>query len=194
MNARSFVLTVLTLGWSAGWSLAGTWEPVDYSLERYEHIWKSSPFVAATETAPKGGSIALRYSVTGFAQIGDTEMVFLFDRIGLSRFSVTKDTPENGVELLEVAEQTEVSPLGAKIRVNGEVAEISYDASLATSDMTTSPARNGSQAPSIPPPPNGQNLQNSQGVVAPGSPVQVSEKAAVPRPTRVIRRRPLVVQ
>lgn len=108
-----------------------TWMPTQHELERYEHIWKAAPFIAATEVTPKGESIAQRFALTGFARLGDSEVIFVFDRKSLSRFSVAKGSPQQGVELIAVAEKDNINELGARIKAEGEVAEITYDASVA---------------------------------------------------------------
>lgn len=125
-------LPALALAGGLGFAHADdVWMPTQHELERYEHIWKAAPFIAATEVTPKGESIAQRFALTGFARLGESEVIFLFDRKSLSRFSVAKGSPQNGVELLAVAEKANINELGARIKAEGEVAEITYDASVA---------------------------------------------------------------
>jgi hypothetical protein len=164
---------------------AGEWTPVQHSLERYEHIWKSSPFIAATEVTPQAESLAQRYAVTGFARIGDADVVFLFDRKSLSRLSVGTGSPAQGVELLEVMEAGDMASLRARIRVGGQVSEIGYDAGAGSGDAvgkTPSVPQGGPTSP-LPPPiaPPPQVAPN----VAP-----VAQKAPqTGKPVKIIRRK-----
>ena len=100
---------------------ADEWVPPPRGIDRYEHIWKTSPFVAVAEVNPQAESLASRYAVTGFARVGASEVVFLLDRKGLVRFSLSKDQPKNGVELVSLQNSGDLKTLGATIRSGGEV-------------------------------------------------------------------------
>lgn len=194
------------------------WMPTQHDLDRYEHIWKAAPFIAATEVTPKGESIAQRFALTGFARLGESEIVFLFDRKSLNRFSVSKSQPQNGVELLAVAEKDTITELGARIRAEGEVAEITYDGAVANASETSMMANGNSQPPPQPVPapnrpgimsgssgnpsaaqanlpPNPPTGTTSQAQIMSGAPANAQVSAAPTPPTRrVIRRRQIVTQ
>lgn len=168
---------------------AGDWTPVQHPLERYEHIWKSAPFVAATEVTPQSESLAQRYAVTGFARIGNADVVFLFDRKTLNRFSIGTANPTENVELVEVTGSEEMSSLRARIRVQGQVAEIGYDASLAARDSesrvpNTTPTT--TTAPQPVPAPTAASQTVSPTTKVPG---QTSPNGN--KPARIIRRKPI---
>lgn len=111
---------------------AGDWFPVTREIDRYAHIWKAAPFTAASNVSSKAGGIAARFTLTGFARVGAEEVIFLFDRADLSRFSVTKSRPENGVTLVEVLPAGQIKDLKVRIRAGEEIALISYEAEVAT--------------------------------------------------------------
>lgn len=130
MQLRTIQLSLGAAAFFGGHAcFAADWSPTPGDPERYEQIWKSSPFVAATAVTPQAESLAQRYTITGFARLGEREVVFIFDRKALSRFTISKDLPQNGVELISVKEGDSLKALNAKIRVGSEVAVIAYDAS-----------------------------------------------------------------
>lgn len=123
-----YLPVLLLMFWAQSASLvAGDWAPVQHGIERYTHIWKSAPFTAASEVAAAGSPLAGRYAVTGFARVGGDEVVFLLDRKGLERFSVSKSRSSHGVELLALQETADLKDLKARIRVGGEIALVVYD-------------------------------------------------------------------
>lgn len=150
---------------------AGDWAPTERDIEHYEHIWKSAPFVAKAETSSQAESLVARFALTGFARVGDDEVIFLLDRKSLNRFSITRGAPRNGVELISVRGE-DIKTLAAKIRANGEVATIGFDASEA--------------AASTPP------LQPNQTQASIRAPE--TEKSSAPTPTRNLQRKTIRVQ
>lgn len=149
---------------------AGEWTPAAREIARYEHIWKSAPFVAKAEAVPEADST--RFAVTGFARVGEDEVIFLLDRKSLNRFSIAQSAPKNGVELISVQNAGDIKRLTAKIRSNGEVATIGFDAS---------------PAPAPPPRP----VQSS---AADPPEVTIADKSAAPKPARNIQRKTIRVQ
>lgn len=191
LACRSLALCVL-----AGQMAARAGMPEDHEVVRYEVIWKASPFVAAAVVSPQAESIAQRYAITGFARMGEREVVFVFDRKALARFPIWKNEEQNGVELLSVTEGADAKGLGAQIRASGEVAKISYDASLAASPGQPGDAKPVHPVPAVPP----QNVsvqppQPAQGTQTRATPtVQAGGPNSGPKPTRVIRRRDIPVK
>lgn len=160
--------------------------PQEHAIERYAAIWQKAPFVAATDVSPAAESIARRFAVTGFARVGGNDVIFVFDRKGLGRFTVAKGMPGNGVELLEVTEGLQPKDLKAKIRAEGETAEIVFDPTLMAD------SNKGDNAPK--PPVAAAPSETAEGK-APGSGAVLSGSSAVsdgpanpPRAIRVIRR------
>jgi hypothetical protein len=165
---------------------AGEWTPVQYPLERYEHVWKSAPFIAASEVTPQGESITQRYVVTGLARVGKANVVFLFDRKNLSRFSIGTGAPSENVELVEVSNSEELSLLRVRIKSQGQVAEVGFDASVAALEPGN-PSLGQASAVSAPP-----VLPSSSSVQAISPPV-ANVSASGNKPVRIIRRKPIDV-
>ncbi|MFZ4683300.1 MAG: hypothetical protein ACOYMS_12415 [Terrimicrobiaceae bacterium] len=178
---RALALAGLLLSGGTAALRADDWAPPQRGIERYEHIWKTSPFVAIAEVNPQSESLASRYAVTGFARVGANEVVFVLDRKGLTRFSLSKDQPKNGVELVSLQNSGDLKTLGATIRSGGEVAVIACDVSAPDPNaqaVAPNPAGAGNQS---------QVVKVSSQPAAPGSEV-------VPRPNRIIKRKTITVQ
>lgn len=95
-------------------------------LQRYENIWRVSPFV--TEPVPNLPSEPLqeRYAMTGYANVGGNDVVFLLDRESLARFSISSNRPEEGVRLVSVSDNGG-GTIVARIRVGNRDANVALD-------------------------------------------------------------------
>jgi hypothetical protein len=170
--------------------------PQSHEVGRYAVIWERTPFVVATEVSPAAESIAKRFAITGFAKLGGDEVVFVFDRKGLGRFTLTKGAPTNGVELVSVTEGVEAKDLRAVVRAQGETAEIAFDATLsidkggqhAPQSGDSSPPATQADAPSSTPVASVQPSPN------PGILSGASKPELPPRPVRTLRRKPIAGQ
>lgn len=163
------------------------------SLDRYTHIWTAKPFVAATVVSPQAESLAQRYAITGYGQFGGTDVVFILDRVSLNRFTISQEREENGVALLDVAEKDDATRLKAKIRIAGEVAELTYDPGVA--GIMTAGVDNPVMAPSGQPPiPNPNTGMPPQVGMPSQNQVTPVRRTGAPRPVRVIQRKSIQSQ
>jgi len=188
-SASAIILALLTLGAAmeirAEDPIAPT-GPATRSLDRYSHIWTAKPFVAATVVTPQAESIVQRYAITGYARFGGSDMVFILDRVSLTRFAVTALKPVQGVELLEVTEKAGGGRLKARIRASGEVAEVAYDAGAAGMAMGgENPGMIGSNVPNPP----GVAMPPPQPGVVPNQGNSPRRQISAPRPIRVVPRK-----
>lgn len=166
--------------------------PGNPEVERFAPIWKRSPFVAVTPTAA-GEGIAGRFAVTGFAKLGESDIVFVFDRKELKRFAIAKESPVEGVELVSVAEGGAPGDFTARIRSGGELAEIRFDAALAAGPDPSAEKRapaSLSRATEN----GGQTASAVPGVRVPATLQAGSHSPQPPRAARVIRRRTISAQ
>lgn len=162
--------------------MADEWVPPQRGIDRYAHIWKTSPFVAIAEVNPQSESLASRYAVTGFARVGESEVVFVLDRKGLTRFSLSKDQPKNGVELVSLQNSGDLKTLGATIRSGGEVAVIACDVNAAAAGAQAAAPSKEAGA--------GNKVQVVRASAQPGAP----GSETVPKPNRIIKRKPITAQ
>jgi len=166
--------------------------PQSHEVGRYAVIWERAPFVAATEVSPAAESIAKRFAITGFAKVGGEEVVFVFDRKGLGRITLTKGAPINGVELVSVTEGVEARDLKALVRAQGETAEIVFDASLSADKGEKAKGAPAYPSVDFPSPlvagPQQDSVSAGPGILSGGT---ASSQELPPRPTRTLRRKPI---
>lgn len=148
MKAVVRIFAVVSLGAAPFSGVDASWEnwsPASREIARYEHIWRTSPFVAATEVTQAKESLASRFGLTGFARIDGQDIVFVFDRQSMQRFAVKVGKESYGVNLVSLETSTDIKQMRARIKVGTEVADISFDTSsqggsgAATSPQMASP-------------------------------------------------------
>ena len=149
---------------------AQDWAPTEQPLTRYEHIWKSSPFVSASEPVQQSESLTNRMVLTGFAKINGSDVAFLFDRTDLRRFTITKGSPVKGVELVSVDNRGRLKDSTVRIKIGSDVGDIKYDASSAAGTggggggnevVPVAPTVSASSLPVLPSPSQTQNAGSS---------------------------------
>lgn len=164
--------------------------PQDYPVDRYSHIWTSSPFVAATETVAESQPLAARFKLNGIAKINGEDIVFLLDRTAIKEFSIRKSKPNpefSQVELVSVENGGTTESMKVRIKSGGEVGDLTYDKTAMTAPTQNNMAAISNTNP-VPPLPNGGIPVPPQ----PGGQGQSVQNPAGnnggPRPVRVIRR------
>lgn len=184
------LLGAVAPGWAADWA------PSQSRLEKYEHIWKSSPFIVATEVTPGAESLAQRYALTGFALVNDRDVVFVYDRKSLARFSISRESEVNGLKLVAFDRKGGLEQSSATVRSNNtEMVEIRYDAAL---NVGGEPQPNAQIPAGVRPGHPAAALAGRENVqVAQPPPSQVAGGGTPqqPRPVKIIRRnKPIALQ
>lgn len=164
-----------------GIAIAEPWAPPVYGIERYAHIWESSPFIVATELAPVSPALADRYVVTGYARLDGEATVFLFDRNTMSRLTIRTGQEINGVKLISIKNPENLKSCVAVISAAGQIGNVKYD----SVPEQGSPAVADASAPDIPPP------ARTAEPVARGAVKPVARPPSLPR--RVITRAAVTV-
>lgn len=190
-STSAIILASLTCGFVSLGVADEVTGPSERSLDRYTHIWTAKPFVAATVVTPQAESLAQRYAITGYGHFSGSDVVFLLDRVSLSRFTVTNEREENGVALLDVTEKENANGLKARIKIGGEVAELAYDPG--TAGMAMAGAETPNLAANVPNPVPTANMGTMPQAAMPNQ-VQPQRRGAAPRPVRVIQRKPIQSQ
>lgn len=166
-----------------------SFNPQDHTVERYEHIWTSSPFVAATESVAESQPLANRFALKGVAQIDGRDVVFLFDRTAIKEFSLTKDSTINEVQLVSVENGGTLETLKVRIKSGGEVGDLTYDKNSIPAPAAPSVASAIPNANPVPPMPSGGIPVPPPQVASQNPSVQrPAGNNGAPRPVRVIRR------
>lgn len=195
MSPRRFIL--LAFGISSPAFAADDFVPTPQDISRYEHIWKSSPFVSASEPVQQSESLTNRMVLTGFAKIDGSDVAFLFDRTDLRRFTITKGNPVKGVELVSVDNRGRLKDSSVRIKIGSDVGDIKYDANSAAGtgggEGIPSPTVSAASLPTIPnqqPNQSGQPVMPNSNVSPSDSPTAGIENPQRPRivPKRFVRR------
>ena len=102
--------------------------PQAYPVERYEPVWKKSPFTlsSAADAVVAGGS-SDRLKLTGVLKIGEQPYVSLYDSESKERFLVTSETNSRGIRLESVQTSDDLSKVTVALTLNGEPVKLHYD-------------------------------------------------------------------
>ena len=217
MSARfSMILILLVMGMvrtglseDAG---AETFAPATYGIDRYQHIWKRSPFIVETKTeVVTSPGLASKYMLKAIAWANKSPMVFLLDNSepdpNKNRFILAQAKPDRirNLELVSVQLDKDPRKSTALIRQGGEQASLQLDVSMLPPPGPGSsisvggviqPSRDYAQPTNayVPPPPVGQMAPPPSGIV----PIAPNPGGAqVPPPTttrRIIRPQPIHVE
>lgn len=183
-----------------------TFAPPTYDIQRYEHIWKRSPFIVESVAVADSPGLAAKYSLMGVATVGNKSVAFLLDKNSAdpnqSRITLTQDHPSQeqlskGLQLVSVNLSNNPSVNSAVIRQGSDQATLTIDASVLNT-LTGGGSAAGAETqrpgglpipgipgrPFIPPPPQ-------PSAVAPPPPSSASPNP--PQPTRRIIRPPVQV-
>lgn len=164
----------------AAMSLHGLWAAEEFppspaTIERYEHIWKSAPFVVASEVVKGPEPLSARFAVTGFAVIAGEPVAFLLDRTQLKSFPISKSKPNGDVQVVAINSPSDVRDLRVTIRAGADTGDLKYDpaaipdqgnrTTVAASVMPVPAAAASAPAPSqpavSPPPPEMESAANA---------------------------------
>ncbi|HVE16632.1 MAG TPA: hypothetical protein VNB29_07835 [Chthoniobacterales bacterium] len=112
-----------------------TFAPKTYGVDRYQHIWKRSPFIVETVAAVQSPGLASKYGLVGIASLGKSPVVFLWDKNesdpAKSRFMVSQakaDTIHN-IEVVSVAVDKDPRKSTATIKQGADQALLQFDQS-----------------------------------------------------------------
>ena len=152
-------------------------------LSQFQFLLDRSPF--SLPTAEESSPLADRYTLTGAVSQDGEPMVFVLDKTTQERHMLSKTPDKLGMGLVEYLPDPDPRRMRATIKVNGQVATISYS-EPASSQQPGAPQNAAPPAPQNPtavvnPPPT-QTL-------ASGSPQITQPTNGQAPPTRVIRRR-----
>ncbi len=200
MSARiPMFLALFVMGGQPGFSAdagAEKFAPETYPIDRYQQIWKRSPFIKETESVTQSAGLATKYGLVGMSSLNKLPIVFLWDKNEAdavkSRFMVSKAKPDaaHNIELISVTMDKDPRKSTAIIKQGAEQASLTFDASAlqptgATASMP-SPGYPGIPLPSgqVPPAPF-----QPGGITAPSGliPLQPGGITAPPVPNASVR-------
>ncbi|MDD5200378.1 MAG: hypothetical protein PHC88_11320 [Terrimicrobiaceae bacterium] len=105
--------------------------PRSYGIQRYEVIWKRSPFIVETVAVPQSMGLAAKYSLVGIASISNQPVAFLVDNTNLdagkNRLVVSKgQTSREGIEIVSITMDGDPRKSSITIRQGGQQASLVF--------------------------------------------------------------------
>ncbi|MDD5261486.1 MAG: hypothetical protein PHD76_06510 [Methylacidiphilales bacterium] len=160
--------------------------PEAYPIERYEPVWKKSPFTLSSvpDAGPTGG-LSDKFKLTGVLKIGDEPYVSIYDTENKERFLISRQVNAQGVKLDALQTSDDLSKVVANLSKSGETFSLHYDMDYLKQVTGQSPMN-------VP----GQPIFNNQGhppQVQIPSPVNVQPQSTPPPPPQRFIRRPFTV-
>jgi hypothetical protein len=183
-----FVLGQSPLGRAADAGVP-SFEPKTHGIQRYEAIWKRSPFIVETVVVKTSVGLAGRFSLVGIVTVGGKPKAFLVDKTvsdpvkNRLLVSVGEASRDSGVELVSVNMDADPRKSSAVIKQGGQQATLTFDASsLAPQGANMIPS-------AVPPPPTGlRNSLRPPTVVPPGTAQPALPQSTIPTPPPPSRR------
>lgn len=180
--SKVFIFAVV-LGTAMAQSETPWTQPRD--LSQFQFLLDRSPF--SVPTAEESSPLAERYTLTGAVAFDGDPVVFVLDKTTQERQMVNKTPNKQNIALVEYLPDPDPRHMRATIRVDGQVATISY------SEPATAPAQQNGMPPTamIPPPPNQAPgvPQPGQMAAGGGQPPSLQQQNPQNPQRRVIRRR-----
>ncbi len=150
-------------------------------IGQFQFLLDRSPF--SLPTAEESSPLADRFSLTGAVGLDGEALVFVLDKNTQTRHMVSKEPNSENIGLVEFLPDPDPRRMRATIRVNGEIATISYAEPTADPNAMASGHMAPGQMPQIP---NGAAISPP----VPGTPnLTAGGTQPQPPPRRVIRRR-----
>lgn len=147
----------------------------------FQSLLERSPF--SVPTAEESSPLAERFSLTGAVALDGEVLVFVLDKSTQTRHMLSKTPNRENMGLVEYLPDADPRRMRATIRVNGQVATITFAEPSAQPQQPLGSANAGATVPTA--------VVNPPVVAAaPGSPAfQQQQQPAQPPNRRVIRRR-----
>ena len=155
-------------------------------LSQFQFLLDRSPF--SLPTAEESSPIADRYTLTGVVSINGEPMVFVLDKTTQERHMITKTPNKLDMGLVDYLPDPDPRRMHATIKINGQIATLSYSEPVAVQGQQPAAPQNMGPAPQNQNPTAVVNLPPGQ-VLAAGAPPNMQQPNAQSPQRRVIRRR-----
>jgi len=156
-------------------------------LSTFQALLDRSPF--SLPTAEESSPLADRFTLTGAVAIDGDPLVFVLDKTTQTRHMLSKTPNTENMALVEYLPNTDPRQMRATIKVNGQIATISYAEPTTQPGQPPTPSANMPGSPASAP----SVVVNAPATVTPGAPGTQTQSPAQP-PRRVIRRRIISAQ
>ena len=155
-------------------------------LSQFQFLLNRSPF--SLPTAEESSPLADRYTLTGAASLDGEVMVFVLDKTTQERHMISKAPNKLDMGLVEYLPDPDPRRMRATIKINGQIATISYADPVAQQGQPGVSQGPGMAMPQGQNPSAVVNAPPGQAIVA-GAPPNMQQPNPQAPPRRVIRRR-----
>ncbi len=104
--------------------------PRGYSPDRYEPLWKKSPFTLSSVAEEVQGGFARNLALTGILKIGQKNYVSVFDKESKQRFFLSSEPGAEGIQVEKLETGNELKDVVVTLKKGGEVSTLGYDMSF----------------------------------------------------------------
>lgn len=151
--------------------------PEGYTAQRYESLWKRSPFslssISDEQTQVSG--MAERYSLGGAFSVGDKDYIFVVNRANPTERTLVSKTPNaQGLSLEVISYDSDPTKMTATIKQGEESGKITFDPAL------IKPVASAAPMPVAPAPVQRMNPTYNPG--APGQPRRIIRRPGIIAP------------
>jgi hypothetical protein len=101
--------------------------PVAYGQERYEPLWKKSPFTLSSANELVPGGFAEKLALVGLVQIGDKQFASILNRDSKERFFVSSEANKEGIVLEKMEIGSEMKDVVVTLKKGSEISTLRYD-------------------------------------------------------------------
>ncbi len=129
--------------------------PAGTAVERYQPIWKRSPFTLASTPDAQASA---EWSLGGLAENGQDPLVFLVNKQSQERMTVTGQPNEKGFSVESIDYQSDLLQSSVKIKTSGDTLTVRFDPSVVVAQATQPTPANGATANVATPQPPGTPL------------------------------------
>lgn len=140
------VLTVPIIGTFQ--ALAEDPVPASYPVERYEPIWKKSPFTLSSATPEASGTFTDNIALVGIFKNRGEIYAAILDKTTQKRELISSKPNEKGIRVCQVDSSDERSKVSVILEKNGEKATLHYDINF----LQANAAKNQPAQPQVPSP------------------------------------------
>lgn len=156
--------------------------PAPYPPERYEPIWKKSPFTLSSAAPEATGTFADNIALVGIFKSEGEVYAAILDKTTQKRELVSSKANDKGIRVLQTESSNERDKVSVILEKNGEKATLRYDMTFLQASAAKAPANQPAvTAPNTPPVPGGPPpatrpprrrliSSNPNGQASPGSP------------------------
>lgn len=101
--------------------------PTGFKVERYEPLWKKSPFTLSSMTTTAPSAVAATLMLTGVLKVGEESFVSVFNKETKERMFLSSKPNAQNYQVERVETGTNLNQVVVTLKKDGEIINLSYD-------------------------------------------------------------------